>query len=153
MINGALCLESSRIQISPGGHSNGITVSADYLSYLPTLSRTCDNTDDIIASNVCSWLHPGLFSSFPFFARVIKSRQSEYAFCTRDSFFSERIGPGMTSFIPKEKPMFAISNVSNRDLSNGILEQTKPTGTDFGEPVHSCSGLVGTIIAHYDTKN
>jgi len=71
-----------------------------------------------MASSVCSWLHPGLFSNFPFFARVIKSRQSKYALCTSDSFFSERMGPGMTSLIPKEKPMFAIPYVRDRDSTN-----------------------------------
>lgn len=106
-----------------------------------------------MASNVCSWLQPALFSSFPFFARVIKSRQSEYAFCTSDSFFPERMGPGMTSFIPKENPMFAISRVRVWDPKNQLPERTKPTCADFGEPIHSRSRLVVTIIAHDDTKN
>lgn len=86
MISGALWRLNSLRQISP------------------TLSRTFDRTPEIMASSVCSWLQPGLFSSRPFLARVIRSWHSAYAFATRASFSEDSFGPGMTSLIPREKP-------------------------------------------------
>ncbi len=89
IIKGALCLLSSFMQISP------------------TSSRTFESSDEIRASNVCSWLQPGLFSSFPFFARAIRSWHFAYAASTRVSFLLDNRGPGMTSLMPNEKPKFA----------------------------------------------
>src|SRR6266436_8296190 len=89
IIKGALCLLSSFMQISP------------------TSSRTFESSDEIRASNVCSWSQPGLFSSLPFFARAIRSWHFVYAASTRMSFLLDNKGPGMTSLMPNEKPKFA----------------------------------------------
>jgi len=82
------------------------------MSCLPTLSRTCDNTEEYHSPLMSALVHPGLFSNFPFL-QGNQVRQSEYAFCHEEFLLPRKDGSRMTSLIPKRETYVRCSYVKS----------------------------------------